>query len=450
MEDIDLLFINLNKSIDTAENEVKLLVSKYSFDCVSPEFDAMGYCCVCDFGRSAYYAKTLNDALRMSLLYCRREENSNLLNRVKTMIRLIEENFFNDIPLQDCNDNLLDSVPVFYFLASELATFDIEASPLTRFTPMPVREVIQDTICRDEDKGTEGNCGSLLSNVAAINTNLKNSSVRISVLLYLASLLLKASLQELVHVGDSRTDADYEHLFDIAYEKYKKEFNGIKEKYNKRYNSLRKSYDENNAKTIIEDETMGRLYNNVLGAIWDQTSYNKSKITRYICSQDYRNSGEISSFFFALLEYDYACKQSGVDYNDNSLTPPNNSMSREDAIREAINATMGIMENGKYLIQNKRQWLGIYRVLVDYKCIEEGKWTVFQKYIDSIYTERQKPRKELDALDLGEVYYTKPFNKPLCEWKVNDYKSSKANTYLQHEKIAKTFKEELDKRYNFG
>ena len=116
---------------------------------------------------------------------------------------------------------------------------------------------------------------------------------------------------------------------------------------------------------------------------------------------------------------------------------------RDETVRNCILTVINLKQDGRYLMTRNRQWLGIFRILVDEGIVRDKAFGMFGEYIRRLFPDEESLRLKLDANDISRIYYG-VFAKPFAEWDFMKYDGQKA-VFDRYYIVARTFLDEIDK-----
>ena len=110
-------------------------------------------------------------------------------------------------------------------------------------------------------------------------------------------------------------------------------------------------------------------------------------------------------------------------------------------VRRAILHVMSAKDGNGFLINTRRQWMSIFRVLVDEGIVADNAFSAFSDYIRELFPDDSMLRVKLNANDMSKVCVG-VFMRPYSEWDFRLYHGQK-RVFDRYFNVARTFCEAL-------
>ena len=127
----------------------------------------------------------------------------------------------------------------------------------------------------------------------------------------------------------------------------------------------------------------------------------------------------------------------------NNVPKPIDESRRDDVVRRAIVAVMQTKVDDKYIFVYSRQWMSIFRIMVDEGIIIDNAFRSFHDYIMQLFPDGEALRVKVDMNNLSHGYMG-IFARPFSQWDFKKYKGQKG-VFDRNYIIAKTFLDEINR-----
>ncbi|MDO5447317.1 MAG: hypothetical protein Q4F34_06045, partial [Prevotellaceae bacterium] len=108
----------------------------------------------------------------------------------------------------------------------------------------------------------------------------------------------------------------------------------------------------------------------------------------------------------------------------NNVSQPIDEAKRDEIIRRAIVAVMETKMNDKHIFIYSRQWIGIFRIMVDEGIIIDNAFRSFHDYVMQLFPDGKGLRVKIDMNNLSHAYMG-IFARPFSQWDFKKYKGLK-------------------------
>lgn len=127
----------------------------------------------------------------------------------------------------------------------------------------------------------------------------------------------------------------------------------------------------------------------------------------------------------------------------NNVPKPIDEERRDDVMRRAILSVMQTKVDDKYIFVYSRQWMSIFRIMVDEEIIIDNAFRSFHDYIMQLFPNGEGLRVKVDMNNLSHGYMG-IFARPFPQWDFKKYKGQKG-VFDRNYIIAKTFLDEINR-----